>query len=52
VRAAELYRREAALVKLQYLIFVNDTRAFLENSIKSRLAMARAEIMAELADGI
>jgi hypothetical protein len=53
VRAAELHRREVALAELQDLIFVNDTRAYLEYSIKGRLAKAYieehwAEIMAEL----
>jgi hypothetical protein len=53
VRVAELYRREVALAGLQHLIFVNDTRAYLENPIRSRLAMVYikehwAEIMAEL----
>jgi hypothetical protein len=53
VRAAELYRREVALVELQHLIFANDARAYFEYSIRSRLAMAYieehwAEIMAEL----
>jgi hypothetical protein len=56
VRAAELYRRELALAELQHLIFVNDTRACLEYSIRSRLAMAYikkywAEIMAEVPPG-
>ena len=37
VRAAELCRREMALAELQHLIFVNATRAYLENSIRSRL---------------
>lgn len=54
VRAVKLYRRELALAKLQQLIFVHDTRAYLENSIRSRLAIAYikehwAEIMAEVA---
>jgi hypothetical protein len=49
--AAELYRWELALAELQDLIFVNDTRAYLEYSIEGRLAKAyieehRAEIMA------
>ena len=53
MRAAELYRRELALAELQHLIFVGDTRAYLESSIRSRLAMAYikehwAEIMVEL----
>jgi hypothetical protein len=53
VRVAELYRREVTLAELQHSIFVNDTRAYLENSIRSRLAMVYikehwAEIMAEL----
>jgi hypothetical protein len=53
VRAAEVYRREVALAELQHLIFVNGTRAYLEYSIRGRLAMAYieehwAEIMAEL----
>jgi hypothetical protein len=52
-RAAELYRREVALAELQHLIFVNDTRAYLEYSIRGRLGIAYikehwAEIMAEL----
>jgi hypothetical protein len=42
-----------ALAELQHLIFVNDTRAYLEYSIEGRLGMAYikehwAEIMAEL----
>ena len=53
VRAVKLYRREMALAELQHLIFVSDTRAYLESSIRSRLAMAYikehwAEIMAEV----
>ena len=53
LQVTELYRRELALAELQHLIFVNDTRAYLENSIRSRLAMAYikehwAEIMAEV----
>ena len=57
VRAAELHRRELALAELQHLIFVNDTRAYLEYSIEGRLAMAYikehwAEIMAELRTAI
>ena len=53
VRAAELYRREVELAELQRLIFVSDTRAYLETSIRSRLTMAYikehwTEIMAEL----
>ena len=56
-RARSLYRRQLELAELQHLIFVNDTRAYLENSIRSRLAMAYikehwAEIMAELEKGI
>ena len=53
VRAVKLYRRELALAELQHLIFVNDRRAYLEYSTRSRLAMAYikkhwAEIMAEV----
>jgi hypothetical protein len=53
VRAAELYRREVALAELQHLVFVNDTRAYLEYSIQGRLGIAYikehwAEIMTEL----
>ena len=52
-RVAELYRREVALTELQHLIFVNDTRAYLEYSTWGRLGIAYikehwAEIMAEL----
>ena len=53
MRAAELYGRELALAELQHLIFVNDTRTYLEYSIQGRLGIAYitehwAEIMAEL----
>jgi hypothetical protein len=49
----KLYQRELALAELQQLIFVSDTRAYLESSIGSRLAMAYikehwAEIIAEV----
>jgi len=51
--ADALCRREMALAELQDLIFVNDTRAYLEYSIRCRLGMAYikehwAEIMAEV----
>ena len=57
VRGAELYRKEVALAELQDLIFVNDTRAYLEYSIEGRRGMAYikehwAEIIAELESGI
>ena len=53
VRAVKLYRRELALAQLQQLIFVSDTRAYLESSTRSRQTMAYikehwAEIMAEV----
>ena len=53
VRAAELHRRELVAADLQDLIFVNDTRAYLEYSVRARLGLAYikehwAEIMAEL----
>ena len=53
VRAAELHRRELVAAELQDLIFVNDTRAYLEYSVRARLGLAYikehwAEIMAEL----
>ena len=53
VRAAQLYRREVAIAKLQDFIFANDTRAYLEYSVRARLGLAYikehwAEIMAEL----
>ena len=53
VRAAELHRTEVALAELQDLIFVNDTRTYLEYSIEVRVAKAYieehwAEIMAEV----
>jgi hypothetical protein len=55
--AAELHRREVALAELQDLIFVNDTRAYLEHSVRARLGLAFikehwAEIMAEAQEAI
>ena len=57
VRAAELHRREVALAEQQELIFVNDTRTYLEHSVTARLALAYikdywTEIMAELRTAI
>ena len=53
LRASKLHRREVALAELQDLIFVNDTRTYLEYSIEVRVAKAYieehwAEIMAEV----
>jgi hypothetical protein len=54
---AELRRREVALAELQDFIFVNDTRAYLEHSVRARLGLAYikehwGEIMAELQSGL
>ena len=48
-----LCRREVAQAELRNFIFVNDTRAYLESSVRGRLVSAYikehwAEIMAEL----
>jgi hypothetical protein len=40
VQAAELYQRELVVTELQNLIFVNDTRAYLEHSSRDRLGLA------------
>ena len=39
VRATELYQREPVTAELQDLIFVNDTRAYLEHSVRARLGL-------------
>jgi len=57
VRAAELYQRELVAAELLDLIFVNDTRAYLEHSSRARLGLTYikehwAEIMAELRSAI
>ena len=53
VRATELYQREPVTAELQDLIFVNDTRAYLEHSVRGRLGLTYikehwAEIMREV----